>query len=193
MEIDYEDFKELCRVEDGEEGDIDGAEWAPWIRIKLDGVYLKLPSDGYIESFPELLIAMELPEDIEEDAKQGKAPILPFPASVRAFQQFLENYGLYGCVDPFDFAEWQTKMNQRGLRDASSGYAQEQAILTELQKQGHEPRLLIRKSGKADVKSEVRIALLKRPSIFTPDSFKHAWDRLRQKGEIQDAKDPTPK
>ncbi|MCF7995187.1 MAG: hypothetical protein K9L32_00350 [Chromatiaceae bacterium] len=193
MEIDYEDFKRLCRVRDGEEGDTDGAEWAPWIRINTVGVYLKLPSDRYIESFPELLMAMDLPEDINEDAKHGKAPILSFPASVRAFQQFLEDFGLYGCVDPFDFVEWQAEKNQRALRDVSSGYSQEQAILAELQKQGHEPKLLIRKSGKADVKSEVRMALLKSPSIFTPDSFKHAWDRLRQKGEIQDAKDLVPK
>lgn len=187
MEIDFEGFKKLCRVEPGEEGDIDGAEWAPWIRIKPDGVYLKLPSDDEIKGFPELLKAMDLPEDLDEDAKNGKAPILSFPASAIAFERFLEAYSLYGCVDPFDYVEWQTKQYQQSgmLKDQP---LQVQAIIDEIERQGHNPRDVLASEKYGWAKGAVRDAMRSKSTPFRgaeafepKGTFNKAWQRARDR------------
>lgn len=63
---------------------------------------------------------------------------------------------------------------------------QEQAILKELESLGHTPAKLPKQiSGKKWVKSEVKGTLLKdRLDLFSPSSFKKAWERLSKEGRI---------
>ncbi|MFM0192133.1 hypothetical protein PQQ65_03495 [Paraburkholderia strydomiana] len=79
---------------------------------------------------------------------------------------------------PTDHAQFETPMPM--LRQQH----QEDEILRAIRELGYEPTALpVRIPGKRWIKSEVRAKL----RSFTDRVFNHAWDRLRQNGEIREA------
>lgn len=178
MKIHLEDFKRLCRVEDGEE---DGA-WTPWLSVREDGVYLKIPDESYFETFPELRIAYEFP------ASDPSQPVLKWGCSVEDFERFLEDYSVYGCVDPFDLLQWlqDQKSQKTGLKKQSQ---QDDAILAAISRKGIDPmRFPPQPKGRPGTKSEIGKEMLSDRSLFqSMGVFNKAWDRLRGSGRIKDA------
>lgn len=91
MEIGYSDFVKLCRVNDPE-------EWVGWLSIRADGAYVKTPPDGLDHNERAALSAHPTGNLAE--------PALKFPCTLRQFQIFLDEQGVYGCIDAFDMADW---------------------------------------------------------------------------------------
>lgn len=62
---------------------------------------------------------------------------------------------------------------------------QEDAILGEIRRIGHDPKYLPKnQSGKPGIKAKIREALKSNPLFDGSKVFNHAWDRLRESGEI---------
>jgi hypothetical protein len=71
----------------------------------------------------------------------------------------------------------------------SRSAAQESAILAKIRELGHDPLNLPKNSpGKRGVKAAVGAALVSKNPLFPKGStiFKHAWDKLRDRGDIVD-------
>lgn len=105
MEIGYSDFAKLCRVDNPE-------EWAGWFSIRADGVYVKTPPDGLDHNERAALSAHPTGNLAE--------PALKFPCTLRQLHTFLEEQGVYGCIDPFDMAEWVD--GQRATATGDNGH-----------------------------------------------------------------------
>ncbi len=91
MELGYADFVLLCRVENP-------ADWADWLELRHDGVYIKEPCSGI--TFAERAVLSRHPSgDLSK-------PALKFPCALAEFQRFLEDQDIYGAVDAFDMADW---------------------------------------------------------------------------------------
>lgn len=91
VKLGYSDFVRLCRVDDPE-------AWAAWLSVRADGVYVKVPEGG--------LTANERAALSEHPTGNLLDPALRFPCGLEQLQEFLEAHGLYGCIDPFDMADW---------------------------------------------------------------------------------------
>lgn len=57
----------------------------------------------------------------EHPDKDLNKPALPFPCALSQLQAFLEWAGLYGCIDPFDLAEFVLKETERKMVSEISG------------------------------------------------------------------------
>jgi hypothetical protein len=93
IKVSYADFIRLCRVESPD-------DWDAGINIKPDGLYIIPPSDS-INLTPEERATLT-----EHPAGDLARPILTFPCELIELQIFLESTGRYGCIDPFDMADW---------------------------------------------------------------------------------------
>lgn len=94
LKVGYSDFTKLCRVSDPE-------EWGLGLSIREDGVYLKAPPAGLELAEREALST--------HPTGNLKDPVLHFPCTVDQLQFFLEEFGGYGSIDPFDMADWAVK------------------------------------------------------------------------------------
>ncbi|MBK7234813.1 MAG: hypothetical protein IPI02_03975 [Sterolibacteriaceae bacterium] len=92
--VGYADFTRLCRVNDP-------GNWQPGLRLESDGVYVDVESISGANLFHT-----ERSELLQHPKKDLTQPILSFPCSLRELQTFLEQVGAYGCIDPFDMADW---------------------------------------------------------------------------------------
>jgi hypothetical protein len=99
IQISYSDFVMLCQVHDP-------AKWAPWLSIKPEGVWIMPPPDDV------QLAPTERSQWHEHPEKDLTKPLVTFPCSLLQLQAFLEQSGVYGCIDPFDMAEFVC--NQEG-------------------------------------------------------------------------------
>jgi hypothetical protein len=69
---------------------------------------------------------------------------------------------------------------------------QEQAILDEIARQGHDPKALpLSDPGKVGVKAAVRDALRDNPLFEKKTSFKRAWEQLREDKDIAERSSPS--
>lgn len=91
MNIGYSDFAKLCRVEDPE-------NWVDWLTVRKDGIYVKEPPSGLTPDERAVLS--------QHSTGNLETPVLSFPCTLPEFQAFLEKQAVYGCLDPFDLAEW---------------------------------------------------------------------------------------
>ena len=91
MKIGYSDFTKLLRVEDPE-------SWVDWLIVRKDGVYVKEPPPG--------LTADERSVLSQHSKGNLELPALSFPCDLTDLQKFLEEQDVYGCLDPFDMADW---------------------------------------------------------------------------------------
>ena len=98
----YEDFKRLLRVPDGEE---DG-EWTPWLSVREDGVYLKLPEESALLTTAELMAAFDFLEDVDFARVKRNPKVLAFRCDLSDLEAFVEGYGLSGAINAFDLADW---------------------------------------------------------------------------------------
>jgi hypothetical protein len=96
IHIGYSDFVRLCRVDDP-------AHWVRWLSIRPEGVWISPPPDDTNLEPTERALWYEHPE------KDVTKPLLTFPCSLLQLQDFLESAGVYGCIDPFDMAEFVLK------------------------------------------------------------------------------------
>lgn len=93
IQIGYSDFVRLCRVGDP-------MQWVRWLSIRPEGVWIAPPPDGIHLEPAERALWYEHPK------KDVTKPLLMFPCSLLQLQDFLETAGIYGCIDPFDMAEF---------------------------------------------------------------------------------------
>jgi hypothetical protein len=91
VQVGYADFIKLCRIDDPE-------NWKYCISVRQDGVYIVSPPDEMPSG--ERAILCEHPD------KDLSKPVITFPCSLDQFQTGLENIDRYGCIDPFDMAEF---------------------------------------------------------------------------------------
>lgn len=98
--VGYADFLRLCRVDDP-------VDWAPGFQVATDGVWIE-PPQGALLTRGERAALSEHPD------KNLSKPALPFPCTLRQLQTFQEWAGLYGCIDPFDMAEFVRKEVESG-------------------------------------------------------------------------------
>ncbi|MDP2830380.1 MAG: hypothetical protein Q8O37_17475 [Sulfuricellaceae bacterium] len=108
MIIGYSDFVELCRVDDTE-------NLASWLSVRGDGVYVKTPPNGL--NHQERAILSEHPTGNLDE------PALRFPCNLPELQAFLEQQGVYGCIDAFDMADWFVKGKGASARVATTSRA----------------------------------------------------------------------
>jgi hypothetical protein len=93
IQIGYSDFVSLCRVDDT-------SQWVPWLSIRPEGVWISpLPEETTPEPTERALWYEHPKKDITK-------PLLTFPCTLLELQYFLETAGIYGCIDPFDMAEF---------------------------------------------------------------------------------------
>jgi hypothetical protein len=104
MKVGYSDFVKLCRVENSD-------EWCDWLAVRGDGVYVKEPPAGLEPA--ERAILSEHPTGNLND------PALVFPCDLASLKKFLEEQGVYGCIDPFDMADWIQEKNKLDTREKS--------------------------------------------------------------------------
>jgi hypothetical protein len=76
----------------------DPETWCDWFVIRGDGVYVKEPPAG--------LTAGERAILSEHPTGNLNEPALGFPCALADLQEFLEQQGVYGCIDAFDLAKW---------------------------------------------------------------------------------------
>lgn len=100
IQIGYSDFVRLCRVNDP-------AQWVRWLSIKPEGVWISPPPDDTHLEPTERALWYEHPE------KDVTKPLLTFPCSILQLQSFLEVAGIYGCIDPFDMADFILKETEK--------------------------------------------------------------------------------
>lgn len=93
IQVGYCDFVRLCRVDDP-------TQWVRWLSIRPEGVWISPPPDGTHLELTERALWYEHPN------KDVTKPLLIFPCSLLQLQDFLETAGVYGCIDPFDMAEF---------------------------------------------------------------------------------------
>jgi hypothetical protein len=197
MDIGYDDFIRLCRVipdmgagvseatrDKAIRDALDGG-WAPWIKIQPDGAYFR-PPEG--ERDDEAWSEQELAQLYDCPITDPDAPALPFPCTIEQLEDFLEQYGLYGCVDPFDLLQWQREQQSRSL-DLNKQARQEQAILVALSGEGIHPQSAPKNPpGKPGIKSKIKQALVAEGNLFqSVGAFDKAWERLRSDGRLKDA------
>ncbi len=107
---------------------------------------------------------------------QGKLPGCPADAAVLA--QYLG----------FE-VELSPSMQSPPVRRVMAFPAQEDAILEEIHRLGHDPLNFPKNSpGKSGVKNEIRTALANNRLFIGDTVFDKAWERLRDKGAIVDKK-----
>jgi hypothetical protein len=93
VKIGYSDFVKLCRVDNPE-------DWCSWLLVKGDGVYVKVPPG-------DVLMTSEERAGLSEHPTGNLAELaLRFPCTLNELQAFLEDQGVYGCIDAFDMADW---------------------------------------------------------------------------------------
>ncbi|MCM8625502.1 hypothetical protein [Accumulibacter sp.] len=91
MNIGYADFRLLCGVDDAE-------EWVPWMSVRGDGVYVKVPPAGLLASEAAALSA--------HPTGNLSEPALRFPCTLSELQVFLEESADFDCIDAFVMAKW---------------------------------------------------------------------------------------
>lgn len=107
FEINYQEFRTLCRVKENN-------EWAPGFIVKPDGVWI----DQSVFSTDIILDTEEHNTLMEHPNGDYSKPVLSLPCRIKDLQVFLENSGLYGCIDAFDMADFvEKKMKKNNLGD----------------------------------------------------------------------------
>jgi len=104
MEVKYDDFVALCGVTNSE-------TWAPWLSVRADGVYVREPPDD-LEPGERAALAAHPSGNLKEAA-------LRFPCRLEDLRWFLDSSGTYGCIDPFDLADWVARKASDGAAAAS--------------------------------------------------------------------------
>jgi hypothetical protein len=101
--VGYSDFVRLCRV------DTPGA-WGHGYRVAKDGVWIVPPPENitWITSNDRA----DLSDHPEKDLNK---PALAFPCTLKQLQVFLEWGGVYGCIDPFDMADFIQEETKDGV------------------------------------------------------------------------------
>ncbi len=102
IKIGYSDFMLLCRIEKP-------AEWVSWLSVRSEGIWLVPPPDDVILTPSERSTLCDHPD------KDLTKPLLSFPCSLKQLQSFLEDAGVYGCIDPFDMAGFILEQTQGQL------------------------------------------------------------------------------
>jgi len=180
MKVFFEDFCELCRVQRHE---AEGG-WDPLLAIRKDGVHLIHPSTRDLELTPELKMLL----DDTMPVAPGE-PILRFPCSIDELFGFLEQAGLWGCIDPKDLHVWENERRPVEIESApvlSKSLEQEKEILREMGKQGIDPlQMKSPRGNQPGSKGLVKKVLLRKHNLFTEASFKKAWERLLSEGTIK--------
>ncbi|MDN3559805.1 hypothetical protein [Vreelandella neptunia] len=132
MDISYSDFVYLCRIRDPQNID-------PSYELRTDGVYVKdIPSDIHLEPG-------ERAAHTEHPTGDLTQPCLRFPCNLEQLQEFLEWSGMYGCIDPFDMADWVKEKLSKAVRKTSTQQVKPSHLLTiaallELLKDSVKPR-----------------------------------------------------
>jgi hypothetical protein len=86
-------------------------------------------------------------------------------------------------------ADSSISSNNDSTKPVARMKAQAAAILAEIARLGHDPKALpARSPGKSGVRAQVSKAMSERPDLFSPNSFKKAWEGLRASGEIAGGK-----
>ena len=93
IKIGYSDFIELCRVDDLN-------DWMTNVEIRADGIYRRMPEQDASLGRKERAVLTEHP------TKNINEPMLTFPCSLEELQVYLEFDAAYGCIDPFDMADF---------------------------------------------------------------------------------------
>lgn len=93
LRLDHSDVRRLCRIE--------GAEDFGGYQLKRDGFWLDaaMVESGVMLNDDERKAIGDLP------GSGGAVPGLRLPCTLSEFQQFLEDSGNYGAIDPFDMAD----------------------------------------------------------------------------------------
>lgn len=108
MDIGYSDFVTLCRIDDPEE------HW-PWLTIRGDGVYVKeMPSNT-------LVLSAERAALTQHPTGNLAVPALRFPCDLKTLQEFMEQNGIYGCIDAFDAIGWASDKFSTPLHKREDG------------------------------------------------------------------------
>ena len=95
IQVGYADFIKLCRVDKP-------SNWLIYA-VKHDGVYVVPPSDNVC------IMPSERAAVSDHPAKDLTKPALAFPCSLEQLQEFLEQGGAHGSIDPFDMANFVMK------------------------------------------------------------------------------------
>lgn len=120
MKIGYSDFVLLCKVNDPD-------TWCGWLSVRADGVYVKVPDEALNLTAHERAVLTEHPTGNLSE------PALRFPCSLKELRQFLEANGVYGCIDPFDMADWMLgkSVNAREVPASHENMSKELKLLIE--------------------------------------------------------------
>lgn len=191
--VGYADFIKLCRVAgDPKTG---YGDWAPGLEIREDGVYLVVPHDVWLA--PDELAALA-----QHPTGNLADPALRFPCSLAQLQDLLEDQGVYGCIDPFDMAEWLLSMSATNPESGIVSTAGELEEINspravEIKESVVEPRirLILRTieaanwdpldiplGGKAAIKEE----LLEYPGCeMNEETFRTAWREASKRGLVR--------
>lgn len=103
ISVTYSDFCYLCHVEDPQ-------DWDPLLSLAIDGIYVRVPDQ-------RLLPREEFRELVKHPTGDLTKPALVFPCTLENMEQFLDFYGIYGCIDPFEMAAFIVE-SKEGLVDA---------------------------------------------------------------------------
>jgi hypothetical protein len=133
MEVGFNDIVHLCRVEEPE-------GWVTWLSLRVNGIYAKeMPGDVFHE-VRQIIDDYRADRDKRlRDWKRRKdagyrvgaepaawsgdltKPLLRLPCPLEQLQWFLEDAGLYGCLDPFAMAAWMSARSPDGSDDGEAG------------------------------------------------------------------------
>lgn len=125
--VGYDDFGKLCRVS--------SADDLPGMDLRPDGVYIVPPPlDGLLSPGERAVLSEHPKKDLTQ-------PALKLPCTLPKLQEFLEFFGLYGCIDPFDMADWVMGNAQRKDREEKErkGIAEELDALAAAGSAAHPP------------------------------------------------------